>query len=154
MLLSFAAWLALQPGFTILSLKVAREQPAKLSDLFSGWEYLGLVALNSVIFWVMVAIGWMACFIPGLLLQAMFFPYVYAIVDENRHGIDGLYRAKELTTGNLGSTILIVLMSLAAIYVSSMCCNLAAIVTVPFTSVMMALAYERMTYQTPINPSP
>ena len=132
-------------------LKVVREEPARLNDLFSGGRYWFRMILNTIPFSIMVTLGFIACIVPGWYLAAVYFPYVAVLVDEDRTGLQSLSRAKELTQGNLGSMFIIVLMTLLGIWLGSWICHLVTLITIPMVSIMNAVAYVRMTYQTPLD---
>ena len=149
-LLATAFTIYLQTGFMMISLKAVRKQPAALSDLFAGGHYWARMVMNSFLFSLMFALGLCLCFVPGLFVAAIFLPFGFVLIDEDRPGINSLIRAKELTEGNLGSMFLIVIVGCLSNWLGSMACNFGLIIAAPFVSVMTALAYERMTYQTSI----
>ena len=148
-LLSLALWFYLEAGSTILHLKVAREQPASLGDLFSGGRFTLRLALSSLIYYVLIGIGFIACFIPALLVMVVLFPFSYVLVDRDAAGVDCLTECKRLTDGNWGSLLLIIILGWACYFAGEMACYVGLIFAVPFVQIMFALAYDRMIYQNP-----
>jgi uncharacterized membrane protein len=103
----------------------------------------------------MTMIGFAACIVPGVIVIAIFLPVGYVLVDEDSPGIQALWRSKELTDGNWGSLLLIWILTIAIMMAPTFVCSifgsLLTLVTVPLTSMMVAVAYDRMTCQTPLN---
>jgi phage FluMu protein Com len=149
MALVFAFYL--QAGYLVTQVKVAREQPAEFGDLFSGGRFTLRLVLASILFGLMGIIGLMACIIPGLILCLMFWPFSYVLVAENRPAIDCLSRAKELTDGNWGSMFIILIFAVACWIAGALACGVGLIFAVPFTQILFAVAYDRMTCQTPLS---
>lgn len=143
-----------QIGYQIIQLKLAREQPAELGDLFTGGRFLGRMILSSIVFGFMYLLGFVACIVPGIIVMLMFFPYVLVLIDEDSPGIQCLWRAKELTDGNWGSIILVFLVSMGASIAGSMACYVGLLISIPFINLLFAMEYDRMSCQTPLNQIP
>lgn len=141
----------LNAGLCVLTLKVVREQPAKFTDVFSGGRYWGRFGINLLLYQLIVQLGFSACVIPGIFLAVIFMPFAFVLVDEDSPGIDCLIRAKKLTEGNLGSLFLTLMFAIGCSIAGVLCCFVGTFVAVPYVFVMMGLAYDRMTFQTPLN---
>ncbi len=137
----------IQSGYLVMQVKTAREQPAEFGDLFAGGRFFLRLLLCSLLFGLMLNIGTVACIIPGLLLGIMFWPFAHVLVDEDQPGIASLNRAKELTDGNWGSIFIVLIFSLACMIAGFFACGLGLIVAIPFTQVLYAVTYDRMTCQ-------
>ena len=140
----------LQSGYLIMQLKVAREQPAEFGDLFAGGRFFLRLLLTSLLFGLIVNLGALACIIPGVLLALMFWPFAHVLVDEDRSTLECLTRAKELTDGNWGSIFIVMIFGAACLMGGYFACGVGLIFTFPFTQVLYAVAYDRMTCQTPL----
>ena len=135
-------------GYQILQLKVAREEPAETGDLFSGYRFILRMYLNSVVFGLMVAVGTTLCLLPGAMIALIYWPFAYALVDQDRPGLGSLSRAKELTEGNWGSLLIVGAVALASIFVGSSACGIGLIFAVPYVNLLFATTYDRMSCQT------
>ncbi len=149
--LAIAFFSYLQAGYLTLQIKIVREEDTSLGDLFSGGRFTFRMFLNSVLFGLMCALGYCACIIPGLLLALMFFFYGHVLVDDDLPGIQSLSRAKQLSDGNWGSLILIFNVGMACAFAGLLACYIGMIFTIPFVSILWAVAYDRMTCQTQID---
>ncbi|WP_010583915.1 bL32 family ribosomal protein [Schlesneria paludicola] len=150
-LLTLALTTYLQAGSFVLHLKVARQQPASIGDLFAGGPYWSRMFVCGLLVNLMICLAAIACFIPSLIVQAIFLPYGYILVGENRSSLDCLSRSKELTDGNWGSLLLLVILSIACYYVGMIACYIGLVLTVPLVDLFSAVAYERMLQQTPMS---
>ena len=141
----------IQTGYMILQLKAAREEPIRLDDLFSGGPYVGRMILNSILFGGLILLGSVAFVIPAFLLAVMFWPYGHLLVDKNCPGIECLTRSKALTDGNWGSLFIVMIVCGASMFAGYLVCFVGLIIAVPFVNLVLAVAYDRMACQTPLN---
>jgi uncharacterized membrane protein len=95
----------------------------------------------------MALIGTLLCCVPGLIVQLMFWPYTFVLIDENPSGVDCLWRAKEITQGNWGSIFILFLAFLGLILLGYLACGIGVIFTGPLAALMFAVAYCHMTGQ-------
>ena len=151
LLLAIAFVFYIQSGYLLMHVKAAREQPVEFGDLFAGGRFFVRLLLSSLLFGLMVIIGMLACIIPGMLLALMFWPFAHVLTDEDRSAIESLNRAKELTDGNWGSMFIVLIFAFACLIAGYFACGLGLILAFPFTQVLYAVAYDRMTCQTPLN---
>jgi DNA-directed RNA polymerase subunit RPC12/RpoP len=145
--LSYIAQWYLTCGLSRMLLNVARGQPAALGDIFSGAKYLWRMAGASIVFGIMVTVGFICLIIPGIILMLMFWPFVYTLVDEDPPGIDALWRTRKYTDGNWGAAFVLFLAAFAINILGVCALFVGVIFTFPLTSLMMAVAYCKMTGQ-------
>ena len=141
----------LQSGYLVMQVKAAREQPAEFGDLFAGGRFFLRLLMSSLLFGLVVIIGTLACIIPGLLLALMFWPFAHVLVDQDRSVFECLSRAKELTEGNWGSMFIVLIFAFACLIAGYFACGFGLIFAIPYTQILYAVAYDRMTCQTPLN---
>lgn len=138
----------LQCGYHVVQLKVAREEPAESGDLFSGYRFIPRMFLNSVVFGLMVGGGTILCLVPEALIALIFWPFAFALVDQDRPGLGSLSRAKELTDGNWGSLLILCVVAAASVIAGYCACGIGLIFAVPYVNILFAVAYDRMSCQT------
>ena len=131
-------------GQHVFLLKIVRGETARIGDLFSGGPYLLRMLGNTFLFAIMVGLGMCACWVPGILLSLMFWPYVYVLVDENPPGIDCLSRAKGLTDGTWGTVFLLFLAAFGIQILGMLACYVGLIFTSPLVLLLFATAYCAM----------
>ena len=90
----------LQAGLHVLLLRVARGENAEFVDLFSGMRFFSRFFWGTLLFQIMIGLGFLFLIIPGIILALMFWPLFYVIVDRDTGVIESLRLAHELTTGN------------------------------------------------------
>lgn len=147
MLLASVAQAYISAGYNIFLLKAVRNEGAEISDLFAGGPYFTRMLANSLVLSLLVTVGYLFCIVPGVLALLMFWPFGFVLVDENRPGLESLYRAKDLMEGHWGPVFLLMLVT-AAIYIgASSVCPVAGIIIMPWMMVMMATTYCRLTGQ-------
>ena len=146
-ILGIAVQLYMTLGVNILLLNVVRGQGAEIGDLFKGGPYFLRMLGSSFLFGLAVGVGTILCIVPGIIVALMFWPYAYLLVDKDPPGIDCLSRAKEITENNWGAVFLIGLVSFGINLLGLAACCVGLIFTAPLTTLMMAVAYCRMTGQ-------
>uniref|UniRef100_A0A7C2P3P9 Uncharacterized protein n=1 Tax=Schlesneria paludicola TaxID=360056 RepID=A0A7C2P3P9_9PLAN len=77
----------------------------------------------------------------------MFWPYVFVLVDEDPPGIECLSRSKDYTAQNWGAVFVLVLAAFAINLLGVCALGIGLIFTAPLTSLMMAVAYCKMSGQ-------
>ncbi len=145
-------------GFHLLRLRLAREQPADVTDLFAGGRFFGRTFLANLAFglsgllgallqnWIGgwgTAIGWIVQL--GMLL--IFWPCVYLVVDRNLGVVEAFQRSASLTAGNYPPIVLLGLVAVLLQICGTAACCVGLIFTLPFMWLQFAVAYCRMTGQ-------
>ncbi len=134
-------------GQTRAFLQMARGQPVQISDLFKGGRYM-LPALGaSLVFGLMYLFGLAMCYIPGIFVLLIFWPFLHLIVDEQAGAMESLSKARAMTTGNLGTTFILGLIAYGVILVGEMACFVGVLFALPLVSLMFAVAYLKMSGQ-------
>lgn len=133
-----------QAGWSLFMLKVAKGSNPEVGNLFGGGPYYLRMLGNSLLFVLMLYIGLLLCIIPGIIIALMFWPFQYVIVDDTSPHQSALSRAKDLTEGNWGAVILLVLASIAFNLLGLLACGIGLLFTIPLTVLMFAVAYCRM----------
>lgn len=137
----------LTAGYNIFLLKSVRGERPEFSDLFSGGPYFLRMLTNLIVFNVLVIGGSLLCYVPGVLLMLMLWPYAFVVVDENRRGLKSLRRAKELMAGNWGPVFVLMLVLGLVCYGAANICPIAGLFAYPWMMVMTATIYCRLTEQ-------
>jgi uncharacterized membrane protein len=102
---------------------------------------------NSLLFGLMVGLGFLACVVPGILLALTFWPFAYLLVDRDLPGLEPLSKAREITRPNWGSVFVLSLATIGINLLGLLACCVGLIFTSPLTLLMFAVAYCRMTGQ-------
>jgi phage FluMu protein Com len=147
LLVATAVQAYLTAGYNIFLLKSVRGERPEISDLFSGGPYFLRMLANLIVFNVLVTGGMLLCYVPGVLLLLMLWPYSFVLVDEDRPGLESLRRAKELMAGNWGPVFVLMLVWGLVCYGAANICPIAGLFAYPWMMVMQATIYCRLTGQ-------
>jgi ribosomal protein S27E len=146
-LVSYAVQTFLGIGQAIIGLKVARQQPATVGDLFGGGHrflpVLGVVLLLTL----GIAFGLFLCIVPGLILGLMFWPCYYLVVEGKASVFDSFSVAYNVTEGNRLTTFLLGLLSIAVSLLGFLALCIGILFAVPLITVMWTTAYLMMSGQ-------
>ncbi len=144
-LVATAVQVHLTAGYNIFLLKSVRGEQPEISDLFSGGPYFLRMLANHIVFNLLVMVGLLMCYVPGILL--MLWSYSFVVVDENRPGLESLRRAKALMEGNWGPVFVLMLVSGLIYLGASSVCAFAPLFVLPWMMIMHAVIYCRLTGQ-------
>jgi hypothetical protein len=147
LLLGWILQIFLTVGQTILFLKIARGQPAELSDLFRGGHYLLRAIGASLLVGLMICGGFVLLIVPGILLALMFWPFLYVLVDADPPGMGCISRAREITRNTWGTVFLLWLTTVGLVFLGALACCVGMLFTIPLSTLLFAVAYCRMTGQ-------
>ncbi len=170
----FNVWLSI--GQNLALLRLARHEAGPFEAVFHGGKFLlttilayvvfglllGLIALLSLI-WVpilLAALGqggplMIVVFAVGIATAMLMIAYVgarfsqfhFMILDQNAGVIDSLRLSWEATRGSVATLLLVFMLSFALILGGLLACLVGFLVTGPFTSLMLAVAYLSLTGQ-------
>lgn len=139
--------LFLNIGVNRVLFKVARGKETGIGEIFSGGRYFLRMLGSTLLFALMLMVGFAACIVPGVIVALMFWPFAWVLIDEDSPGIDCLWRARELTRGNWGSAFLLALVGFGLVLLGFAACCIGFIFTFPLAQLLPAVAYCRMTGQ-------
>lgn len=140
----------LYTGFLKIQLNIVDGRPARFSDLYTTyrpfWRYLVL----SILFGLIVFVGFVLLIIPGLILAASLQFGMYLVVDKQMGPIEALQRSWSISSGLrlklLGFEIVFLLINL----VGMLLLGVGLLVTVPVTALALAYIYRKLEGATPI----
>ncbi len=102
-----------------------------IADVFKGFDDFVPSLLAVLLSSIIVSIGFMLCFVPGLLLMAMVPVAAYLVATGEKDGIAALKRAWELVKGNLVSAFLCMLILGIIGNLGVILCFVGLFITVP-----------------------
>ena len=139
----------LNAGQMLLFLSVARGRPTSLETLFSGGRFVPGFVAASVLFLLGLAVGAIFLVVPAVIFFLTFSQTFYLIVDRNLSVFDAFGESRRITRGNrltlLAVFILLIVLALPAVI--PLLGLLYIIFYIPFSMLVTATAYLRMTGQ-------
>lgn len=151
--------LSLAVGFVILvfaqivaaglirgSLGVTQGRAFEIADVFN-FAQLGQVVVTSLIVGAAVFVGSILCYIPGIIAGFLLSYSLYFVIDKDMAPMDAVKASYELTTKNLGSTIIWYLVGGLIAVAGAIACGIGIIATIPITLLGTAYTYKKLTGQ-------
>lgn len=125
-------------GYCGMCLRAAQGEHVRFGDVFDGFQRIVPTFLLGLIMAVLITIGFIMLWVPGLILTVMFFfgPWVMALEPEMSPA-DCLKASIELFKRNVGGTILFVLAA-SILSASGSLVAFGSIVTGPLAACMVA----------------
>ncbi|MDT5247552.1 MAG: hypothetical protein QOJ28_186, partial [Mycobacterium sp.] len=125
-------------------LKVTDGQPVEIGDFFKP-RNLGQVLLAGLIFAVLMAVGYVLCVLPALVV-ALFLMFTYFfVIDRNLGAIDAIKASIDTVKNNFGPSILAFLVAGLIMLVGEFVCFIGIIVGLPVAQLFLAYAYRTLT---------
>lgn len=152
-LASFVLSVVISMALIRAALMIVDGRTPELDKLVSGDGLLSY-AVAALITTVLVVIGTVLCILPGLVIGYLLMFFGYAIVD-NVSGPTGgapqsdpvaaLRTSFDITSANVGSLVLLLLVSVGLNMIGALLCGLGLLVTLPVTGIALAYAWRWFT---------
>lgn len=128
------------------SLAVTQGRAFEIGDLFN-FAQIGPVLITSLIVGAAVFVGSILCYVPGIILGFLLSYSLYFVIDKDMAPMDAVKASFELTTKNLGSTIIWYLVGGLIAVAGVIACGIGVIATIPITLLGTAYTYKKLTGQ-------
>ncbi len=121
------------------ALLIADGQKPTMGDMFKGWSKGGVLG-SMALMWIIVMVGMMLCYIPGIIASfLLMLAPMYAVDNEGGSITDPLKRSFEVVKNNIGPMIIFWLLTFVVIFVGELLCFVGLLAAFPI--VMIAQAY-------------
>lgn len=117
------------------------------TGLFDGINWLQVV-IASLILGVATTIGVLLCVLPGVIIGFLTMFTLYFIIDKNMDAIDAIKASFKLTTSNVGTVIVFILASAAAMVLGFLACCIGLLVAMPVVLIAQAYTYRTLQGET------
>jgi hypothetical protein len=104
---------------------------AEIADVFKGFDDFVPALLAVLLSSIVVAIGFMLCFLPGLLIMALVPAATYLVAVGEKDGINAIKRAWDAVKANLLSAFFCGLVLAIVGSIGSLLCGVGIILTLP-----------------------
>jgi DNA-directed RNA polymerase subunit M/transcription elongation factor TFIIS len=155
--LTFASWavsIYLTLGQSLLMLKIARGEQVEISEVFRGGRFFWRGLGSALLFALMIAGGFIACIVPGIILSLMFFPFMFVLVDQDCGVMDTLKTARSVTRGNLLTIFVLGLAGFGLTIAGLLAFCVGIFLVAPYLVLMQAVMYVMMSGQPLARPAP
>jgi uncharacterized membrane protein len=108
-------------------------------------EQLGQVVVASLLVGVATTVGYALCYLPGIAIAFLTSYTLFFVVDKNMAPVDAIKASFDLTTKNLGNTILWYIVGGIVAVAGVIACFIGLIVTIPLVIIGTAYTYKTLT---------
>ena len=140
-------------GLAILCLRACRNQPLDLAQLFSGGKYLLRVIGASILYGLMIVLGFVLLIIPSIYLAIKYQPYWYFIVDRDCSVLESFKLAGNATTGNMGQVFVMWIFSVLMAILGVLALCIGVIPAAAIINLMFVVGYLVMIGQPIMRPT-
>jgi len=150
MVVSVISWvldLLISIGVIKITLKFCDQEQATYRDLFSAYRLLLNYLIGSIVYGIIVAIGFVFLIIPGIYLAVKYQFYEYLIVDKGMGPIEAIKRSGVLTEGVKRNLVLFWLALVGINILGMIALGVGLIATVPVSWLANAYVYRRLQLQ-------
>jgi uncharacterized membrane protein len=142
----------LTAGFCIYCMKRVLGRPTEFADLFKGFSFFVPALVASLVIMLFTFAGSLLCFIPGLVVAAMYkFTYLF-IVDKRMDFWPAMQASHNVVRNDyFGFTMFLILMGLVNL-LGVLCCVVGILVTIPLTVAAITVAYQELVGFDPLTP--
>ena len=150
MVVSVISWvldLLISIGVIKITLKFCDQEQPTYRDLFSAYRLLLNYIVGSIVYGIIVAIGFVFLIIPGIYLAVKYQFYEYLIVDKGMGPIEAIKRSGVLTEGVKQNLVLFWLALVGINILGMIALGVGLIATVPVSWLANAYVYRRLQLQ-------
>lgn len=130
----------------ILAITEGRAPDPKLLWDFSN---IGPYLIAAVLYSVIVGVGYMLCYIPGIVASFFLLFWQFAQVDGNREGVEAIKYSFELVKDRIGDVFILWLVTGLIMAVGAMLCGVGLIVAWPVAMIATGYAWKILSGQQP-----
>ena len=134
-------------GQAHISLKLLRGQTAQFGDLFGGGPLFLRTLGASIVFGLIVFLGFIALIIPGILLMLFYWPFYYLVVDGKAKAMQSFSMAKPIAKLNVGTAVVLWLASIGIMIAGILAMCVGFLFAAPLVSLIGGAAYLMMSGQ-------
>jgi uncharacterized membrane protein len=143
-LFSIAVSIVVQLGLYRMWLDMVRGKEARIEQMFTEYQAAFRYIGATIIYMVIVAIGFILLIVPGVIFAIKYGYYGYAIVDRNLGVRDSLKLSAKITEGAKWQILGLWVLMVCLIIISIIPLGLGLIVTVPMAMVLSAIVYNTL----------
>lgn len=118
---------------------------AEIADVFKGFDDFVPALLAVLVSSIIVGIGFMLCFIPGLLIMALVPTAAYLVAVGEKDGINAIKRAFDAIKANLLSSVFCALVLGIVGSIGGLLCGIGMILTLPIAFIGMYHMAKQLT---------
>ncbi len=131
-------------GFIAFALKIYRGQEASVGDLFSQGDILWHYLLATILYSIIVAVGFLLLIVPGVIFLLKYQFVSYCIVDKRMGVKDAFKESAVMTKGEKGNLFWFGILSLLLYIAGVMVFFVGIVVTIPMVIMGYVFVYHAL----------
>ncbi|HRK33819.1 MAG TPA: hypothetical protein PLJ47_04410 [Candidatus Hydrogenedentes bacterium] len=131
-------------GYFACVLRAARGGTADFPELFSGFQRFLPAFLANLIIGILSSIGFVLCILPGLFVGMIYSLTYFYMHDKKLDFWPSMEASRQTVMSAIGAWIPLYLVVIALVVAGIILCGVGALITVPISAVMLALAYDQV----------
>ena len=146
-LLSLVLWvlsMLVSLGAIKISLKIIDKKKAEVADLFNDYPKLLNFVVASILYALIVGIGFILLIIPGVIFGIKYHFYSYLIVDKNMGPLEALKKSGDITKGSKWQLFLLGFACGLVNLVGLLALGIGLFITIPVTMLAYAHVYRKL----------
>ena len=132
------------------ALDITEGRKFEAASLFKT-DQLGSVIVASLLVGVATTIGYALCYLPGIAVAFLTSYTLFFVIDKGMAPVDAIKASFELTTKNLGNTVIWYIVGGIVAVAGVIACVVGLVVTIPLVIIGTAFTYRSLTGQ-PVAP--
>ena len=124
--------------------KALRGEPAKLDDLFSGFNDFGTSWLMFLVMIPFLIVAFMLCYLPGIYLSVAWTLSWNLLAEKRGSFWECLEMSRQAVTAHWGWAFLLLLVANIIAQAGIIACFVGILATLPFYTLMISAAYGRL----------
>ncbi len=133
-----------QIGFIKIILKLIDGHKAEITELWAYPQYLLRMIGATIVYTIIVAIGFILLIIPGIYLALRLQFYSYYIVDKNAGAMDSLRMSWKATDKNVINIFLFMLLIIGINILGALALVVGLLITIPVSFIAVTLLYRKL----------
>lgn len=128
------------------ALGITEGRPFHAADAFK-FENAGAVLVTAVLVGVATGVGFILCYLPGIVIAFVTSYAMYFVIDKNLEPVDAIKASFELVKNNLGNTLIWYIVGGLIGGAGAIVCGIGLIFTLPIALLGTAYTYKVLTGQ-------
>ncbi|MEO6472751.1 MAG: hypothetical protein ABIR57_12270 [Aeromicrobium sp.] len=142
--LSSIAVYVFQANLVRVSLKTVDGAKPEIGELFV-FENLNKTIVTAALLAAGTFVGTILCYVPGLIFSVLAAYTIYFLVDNGKEPIDAIKSSISFVIANIGTLIIVILASVAALIVGAILCGVGLLVAIPVVILVNAHVFRTLT---------
>ncbi len=138
-----ALYYVMQAGIIRAALRITYGEPIDVKTFFQ-LDRVGAVIIASLLVSVLTAVGFMLCYVPGIIIGFFAQFTLFFVVDKGQGAVDALKSSFALVNKNLGTVVVLYLGVLVAGAIGAALCGIGLLVALPVSIIAQTYVYRRL----------